>query len=67
MWLWKIWMQRWKLIVPGKRLRENIKISAEESRLLRIEESLNGLTKDAQTYEIKGNKLNCGGYRIQVK
>jgi hypothetical protein len=24
-------------------------------------------TKDAENYLIKGNKLNCRGYRIQVK
>jgi hypothetical protein len=29
--LWKIWMQRWKLIVLGGTIRENIKISAKES------------------------------------
>jgi hypothetical protein len=29
--LWKIWTQRWKLIVPGKRLERKYKISAKES------------------------------------
>jgi hypothetical protein len=28
---WKIWTQRWKLIVPSEMIRENIKISAKES------------------------------------
>jgi hypothetical protein len=27
----------------------------------------NGSMKDAQNYYIKGNKLNCSGYMIQVK
>jgi hypothetical protein len=43
--------------------RENIKISAKESPgYFEFEKH----RKDAQNYQIKGNKLNCSGYRIQV-
>jgi hypothetical protein len=49
-------------------IRENIKISAKESLGYHEPSSIShDLMKDAQNYWIRGNKLNCSGYRIQMK
>jgi hypothetical protein len=45
-------------------IRENIETSPKES-LGYFE--FNGLTKDARNCLIKGNKLNCSGYRVHLK
>jgi hypothetical protein len=45
-------------------VKENIKISPKESLDY---EMGHGLTKDVQNYNIRGNKLNCSDYRIQMK
>jgi hypothetical protein len=51
-----------------KTIRENIKITAKESLGYNELKSLShGLTKGTQNYHIKGNKLNCSGYKIQAK
>jgi hypothetical protein len=52
----------WEMIM------ENIKISARESPgYFELKKHKHGLMKDAKNFYIKGNKLNCSGYRIQVK
>jgi hypothetical protein len=48
-------------------IRENIKISARVWVVMNRSSISHGLMKDAQNYYIRGNKLNCSGYRIQVK
>jgi hypothetical protein len=54
------------IISAWETVRENIKISGRES-IMNWRSISHGSTKDARTYWIKGNKLNCSGYRIQVK
>jgi hypothetical protein len=48
-------------------VRENIKISAKECLgCYELKKHKPWFDKDAQNYEVKGNKLNWSAYRIQV-
>jgi hypothetical protein len=64
--LWKIWTKWVEINSASKTIRKNGKISAKE-RLFCIDEANHGTAKDAQNFYIRGNKLNCRGYRIQLK
>jgi hypothetical protein len=49
-------------------IRENIKISAEESLgHYEVRNKSCGSTRDAQNHYVKRGELNCSGYKIQVK
>jgi hypothetical protein len=49
-------------------IRENIKMSAKESvGCYEFQMHKPWLDNDAQNYYIKGNKLNCSGYKTQVE
>jgi hypothetical protein len=54
--------------VLSETVREIINISAEKHQCYyELKEHKPILTKGAPNYQIKGNKPNCIGYRIQVK
>jgi hypothetical protein len=51
-------------------IRQNLKISTKESLdyyVYELEKHKPWFDRDVQKYYTKGNKLNCRGYRIQVK
>jgi hypothetical protein len=51
-----------------KKKKENITIFAKDCLgYYELKKHSHGSTNVAQNYYIKGNKLNCSGYRIQIK
>jgi hypothetical protein len=65
--LWKIWMLRWKLLA-WEVIRQNINFSAEECLgYYELKEHKPRFNKGCSKLLDQRNRLNCSGYRVQVK
>jgi hypothetical protein len=66
--LWKIWMQRWKLIVHGETIRENKKISTEESLgYFKLKKRKPWFDEGCSKLLDQKKQGKLHGYRIQVQ